>query len=137
MDFSGLPDGAPRVLGHKAKWDKKSAEYKGTKAVLPDLPDDLKARIQKVALDACRALLVRDYARVDLRLTGTQDIYVIEVNANCDLDPMSEFAAGAKAHGIEYVPLINRIADLAAERQGISPSRAAPNGHAKKAAVAV
>jgi D-alanine-D-alanine ligase len=137
MDFSGLPDGAPRVLGHKAKWDKKSAEYKGTKAILPDLPDDLKARIQKTALDACRALLVRDYARVDIRLAGTQDIYVIEVNANCDLEQSSEFAAGAKAHGIEYVPLINRIAELAAERQGISASKSAPHGRAKKVAAAV
>ena len=30
MDFSGLPDGAPRVLDSKAKWAKNSAEYKGT-----------------------------------------------------------------------------------------------------------
>ena len=30
MDFSGLPEGAPRVLDAKAKWDENSAEYKGT-----------------------------------------------------------------------------------------------------------
>src|SRR5262249_20918130 len=79
MDFSGLPEGAPRVLDYKAKWDKRSPEFKGTRAVVPDLPEDLKARLQKAALDACRALLVRDYARVDLRLSETQEIYVIEV----------------------------------------------------------
>jgi D-alanine-D-alanine ligase len=116
MDFSGLPAGAPRVLGYKAKWDKGSPEYQGTKAVLPDLPEDLKARLQKAALDACRALLVRDYARVDLRLSETQEVYVIEVNANCDLDKASEFAAGALASGLDYPTLINRIAELAAER---------------------
>jgi D-alanine-D-alanine ligase len=117
MDFSGLPAGAPRVLDYKAKWDTKSPEFKGTRAILPELADDLKARLQKVALDACRALLVRDYARVDLRLTDTQEIYVIEVNANCDLAQTSEFATGAVASGLDYPRLINRIAELAIERR--------------------
>lgn len=135
MDFSGLPEGAPRVLDYKAKWDRRSPEYKGTKAILPDLPEDLKARLQKVALDACRALLVRDYARVDLRLTDTGEIYVIEVNANCDLEKTSEFAAGAQASGLEYTALINRIAELAMERRNPSrprKSRAAPTGSVRR-----
>lgn len=116
MDFSGLPDGAPRVLGYEAKWDETSPEYKGTKAVLPDLAEEVKARLQKTAVDACRALLVRDYARVDLRLTNTGDIYVIEVNSPCDLLRTSEFAAGAKAAGLDYPALIGRIVELAVER---------------------
>jgi D-alanine-D-alanine ligase len=116
MDFSGLPEGAPRVLDYKAKWEKKSPQFKGTRAVVADLPDDLRARLQKTALDACRALLVRDHARVDLRLSDTQEIYVIEVNANCDLDRTSEFAAGAGALGLDYPTLVNRIAELAVER---------------------
>jgi len=41
----------------------------------------LRAQLQKVALDAYRALRVRDYGRIDLRLTETGEIYVIEVNA--------------------------------------------------------
>jgi D-alanine-D-alanine ligase len=44
------------------------------------------------------------------------EIYVIEVNANCYLERSSEFALAAKAHGLEYVELINRIAELASER---------------------
>ena len=86
MDFSGLPEGMPHILDAKAKWAKNSAEYKGTKSVLADVPDELRARLQKVALDAYRALRVRDYGRVDLRLTETGEIYVIEVNANCYLE---------------------------------------------------
>jgi D-alanine-D-alanine ligase len=116
MDFSGLPDGAPHILGSKAKWDVKSRQYKGTKAVLPELPDELRARLQKVGVDAYRALRVRDYGRVDMRLTETGDIYVIEVNASCYLEQSSEFASAAAAAGIDYVALINRIADLALER---------------------
>ncbi|HWE37567.1 MAG TPA: hypothetical protein VG406_13445 [Isosphaeraceae bacterium] len=116
MDFGGLPDGLPRVLDGKAKWAEDSPEYRGTRPVLAELPDDLRARLQEVSLAAYRALKVRDYGRVDLRLTDAGDIYVIEVNASCYLESSGEFAAAAAAAGIDYETLINRIADLAAER---------------------
>jgi D-alanine-D-alanine ligase len=117
MDFSGLPEGAPRVLDSKAKWSPESPEYKGTQSILPDLPDELRARLQKTALDAARAVRVRDYGRVDLRLTDTGDIYVIEVNANCYLESSGEFAVAGQASGLEYPALIQKIVDLAIERQ--------------------
>jgi D-alanine-D-alanine ligase len=117
MDFSGLPEGAPRVLDAKAKWSKRSPEYKGTKAVMPELADELRARLQKVSLDAFRALRVCDYGRIDLRLTEANEIYVIEVNASCYLERDSEFATAAAASGIDYTTLINKIAALAIERR--------------------
>jgi D-alanine-D-alanine ligase len=118
MDFSGLPEGMPRVAGTKAKWKKNSVEYKGTKSVLADVPDELRAKLQKAALDAYRALRVRDYGRVDLRLTETGEIYVIEVNASCYLEAESEFATAAQAMGIEFPDLVGRIVELAVERYG-------------------
>jgi len=117
MDFSGLPDGAPRVIDSKAKWDEQSDEYKGTKAVVADINDELKAKLQKVALDAYRALRVRDYGRVDLRFTDAGEIYVIEVNASCYLEQSGEFAMAAGAMGTDYVTLINRIVDVSNERR--------------------
>jgi D-alanine-D-alanine ligase len=104
------------VLDSKAKWDERSKEFKGTKSVMASLPDELRARLQKVAVDAYRALRVRDYGRVDLRLTDTGDIYVLEVNASCYLERSSEFAMSAAAAGIEYPKLIERIVELAQER---------------------
>ncbi len=116
MDFSGFPEGRPHVLDSKAKWDEKSPEYKGTKAVLAEVPDEVRGRLQETALGAYRALRVRDYGRIDMRLTEAGDVYVIEVNASCYLDPEGEFAAAAAAAGVDYPSLINRIAELAAER---------------------
>jgi len=116
VDFTGFPEGAPKVLDSKAKWDERSKEFKGTKSVLASLPDELRARLQKVAVDAYRALRVRDYGRVDLRLTDTGDIYVLEVNASCYLERSSEFAMAAGAAGIDYPKLIERIVELALER---------------------
>src|SRR3954452_1819333 len=118
MDFSGLPEGIPHVAGTKAKWKKNSVEYKGTKSVLADIPDELRAKLQKAALDPYRALHVRHYGRVDRRLTDTGEIYVIEVNASCYLEAESEFAMGAKAAGIEFSELVQKIVDLAVERYG-------------------
>lgn len=116
MDFSGMPEGMAKVLDNKAKFDTASEQYQGTKAVLAELEPQEQAKLQKVALDAYRALRVRDYGRIDLRVTESGEIYVIEVNANCYLEQGSEFATAAAAAGIEYPALVARIADLALER---------------------
>lgn len=116
MDFSGLSEGMLPVLDNKAKFDKTSEEYQGTKAILPNLEPELKARLQQVAINAYRALKVRDYGRVDMRLKETGEIFVIEVNASCYLEQSGEFAMSAAAMDLDYPTVINRIADLAVER---------------------
>ena len=116
MDFSGLPNGSVPVLDTKAKWDVSSERYQGTKAVIAKLDSELKAKLQHAALDAYRALRVRDYGRIDMRLSTDGEVHVIEVNANCYLEKSSEFVMAAEAHGIEYSELVNRIAELALER---------------------
>ncbi|HLF13028.1 MAG TPA: D-alanine--D-alanine ligase [Gammaproteobacteria bacterium] len=116
MDFSGLKTGSVRVMDSEAKFDETSERFHGTTAVLPDLEPELKARLQRVSLEAYRALRVRDYGRIDLRLSETGEIFVIEVNANCYLEQTSEFATAAAAQGIAYPELLNRIAQLAIER---------------------
>jgi D-alanine-D-alanine ligase len=119
IDFSGLPPDSPHILGGKAKWDENSAEFKGTRAVVAELNDELKARVRQVALAAYRALRVHDYGRVDLRVTDTGEVFVIEVNASCYLEKTSEFAVAAEAAGLDYPSLVNRIVECAVERLGL------------------
>lgn len=116
LDFSGLPEGTLRVADKSAKWDESSDAFKGTKAVLAELPDELRAKLQKAATEAYRALRVRDYGRVDLRLSETGEVYVIEVNASCYLESGSEFATAAAAAGLDFPALVERIVELARER---------------------
>jgi D-alanine-D-alanine ligase len=116
MDFSGLPAGMPPVMGRSAKFDEGSPEYAGTRAVLARLPDELRARVHKAAVEAYRALRVRDYGRVDLRLTEAGDLYVIDVNASCYLERGGELAMAAAAAGLGYEQLIARIVELAQRR---------------------
>jgi D-alanine-D-alanine ligase len=116
VDFSALPQGKPHVLDNKAKWAKDSAEYEGTRVVVADVADELRARLQQVSVAAYRAVRVRDYGRIDLRLSETGDIYVLEVNANCYLEQKGEFAMAAAAAGLDYPALLGKIVDLARER---------------------
>jgi D-alanine-D-alanine ligase len=116
VDFTKFPDGKPKIMDAKAKFAEGTPEYQGTKSVLADLPDELRARLQKVSTDAYHALRVRDYGRVDLRMAETGEIYVIEVNASCYLEQAGEFATAAAAAGIDYDELVSRIVDLAMER---------------------
>jgi D-alanine-D-alanine ligase len=116
MDFSGLPEGSLRVMDNKAKFDESSDRYQGTRAVVAKIDPALTAKFQRTALAAYRALRVRDYGRIDLRVAESGEIYVIEVNANCYLESSSEFVLAAEAHGMDYVTLINQIVELASER---------------------
>jgi D-alanine-D-alanine ligase len=116
MDFSGLKEGSLKVMDSEAKFNESSERYHGTKAVIADIDAELKAKLQKASIDAYRALRVCDYGRVDLRLTETGEVYVIEVNASCYLEQHSEFSTAAEAHGIPYPKLVTSIAELAIER---------------------
>ncbi len=121
LDFSKFPKDLPKIASWSAKWGEEGggegAEFAGTQSVFPsDLPEELSERIKKVAIDAFHALRLRDYARVDLRVTDSGKIYVIEVNPNCYLEEKSEFATAALKEGIEYPALINRIVELASAR---------------------
>jgi D-alanine-D-alanine ligase len=121
MDFTGFPADKPRIASWQAKWgddgEGSGAEYAGTKSVFPTgLDANLEARMQAVAVEAFHALRLRDYGRIDLRVSPNGEIYVIEVNPNCYLERDAEFARAAAKHGLEYPKLLARIIDLASAR---------------------
>jgi D-alanine-D-alanine ligase len=121
LDFSKFPSDKPRIASWEAKWGEdgagSGAEFAGTQSVFPEhLDEELAARMQQVARDCFQALRLRDYARIDMRVTDAGEIYVIEVNPNCYLEKESEFARAALKSGLEYDALIGRIVDLAMAR---------------------
>jgi D-alanine-D-alanine ligase len=117
LDMSDYPDGVPRVASWAAKWEESHEEYRASRPTFPeDLTPDLISRIQQVALNAFDALRLRDYARVDLRVTSIEEIFVIEVNPNCYLRRGETFAEAARRAGIEYEDLVNRVLELASAR---------------------
>jgi D-alanine-D-alanine ligase len=121
LDFSGFPADRPKIASWEAKWGEdgegSGAEFAGTKSIFPEnVAPELVEKMQRAAIDSFDALRLRDYARIDLRVTDAGDVYVIEVNPNCYLERESEFARAAAKGGMEYPALIERIIELATAR---------------------
>lgn len=133
IDFSGLPDGVPRIVSYDAKWTSGSVDDLGTVPVMhPSLPNALAARVRRVAADAFRAVGVRDYGRVDVRLAANGVPYVVDVNPNCDLSPHAGMARAAAAVGIDYEDLAGLLVRYALRRRR-SAAELALGGRARQA----
>ncbi|HZR10511.1 MAG TPA: ATP-grasp domain-containing protein, partial [Myxococcales bacterium] len=117
LDLSKLPEGMPKIAGREVKWDKGTEAYDLTRsAAAKDLDEDVARRLQSIALQVCSALRLRDYGRVDMRLTPEGQIYVIEANPNPWLAPEAELAIAAALAGRSYAELIGQIVELALAR---------------------
>jgi len=117
LDLSKLPEGTPRIAGKEVKWEKETEAYKVTKsAPVDDLDEETTKRLSDTALAAYQALKLRDYGRIDMRLSDKGDVYVIEANPNPWLASTAEFAMAAKKSGRSYTELIGEILDLARAR---------------------
>ncbi|MGD0991616.1 MAG: D-alanine--D-alanine ligase [Gemmatimonadales bacterium] len=117
MDLSRLPRGTPKIASGEVKWEKGSRIYKRVRSrVVEDLDETLVEKIQERAIAAYRALKLRDYGRIDLRLTPKGEIYVLEGNPNPWLSSGAEFAMAARASGRTYTDMLRKIVDLAMAR---------------------
>lgn len=124
IDFSRLPEGLPRIVSYDAKWIEGSPEYEGTRSTLAKIDDPaLRARVEEVARATFRALELRDYGRVDLRVDAAGIPHVIDVNANCALAPDAGYARAAAADGLSYDEMIGRLLDVALARLHADPHR--------------
>jgi len=117
LDLSRLPEGTPKIASYDVKFEKNTEAYKLTKSnIAEDLDEETVKKLSDTALAAYRALKLRDYGRIDMRLAPNGDVYVIEANPNPWLASRQEFAMAAKAAGLSYTEMIGSIIDLAMSR---------------------
>jgi D-alanine-D-alanine ligase len=115
LDFRDRKNNPLGIASFDVKWSEERDHE--TASVFPqNVPEELYNRMQSVALDAFHALRLRDYARIDLRVSDAGEVFVIEVNPNCYLERQSEFARAAERAGTPHPELIAQIAELAAAR---------------------
>ncbi len=118
IDFTGLPKDFPKIVTYEGKWSPQSVYFKHTNPVCPaDINDNLKSKLENIALKAYKALNCRDYARVDIRLNKNNTPFVIEVNPNPDLSTDAGFARASGAANMNYPELLKTIVDFAIERK--------------------
>jgi D-alanine-D-alanine ligase len=117
LDFSKLPKGTPKIASYDVKFEKDAEAYKLTKSnIAEDLDEETVERLTQTALAAHRAVKLRDYGRIDMRLSSKGEVYVLEANPNPWLSSKQEFVMAAKASGRSYPQLIGEIVDLAMAR---------------------
>ncbi len=117
LDLSKLPEGVPRIASQDVKFFRDTDAYKLTKsAIAEDLDEETVSKLSEIAIKAYRAVKLRDYGRIDMRLSDTGEVYVIEANPNPWLSSGQEFAMAAKKSGLSYTQMIGEIVELAMAR---------------------
>jgi D-alanine-D-alanine ligase len=117
IDFAGMPEGEPKIVSYRAKWDEESEFYSGTVPVCPaNIPKRMENRIKDIAIRSHRCVGCRDYSRVDMRTDARGNLFVLEVNPNCDISPNAGFARAARVAGYSYSEMILKISETAMER---------------------
>ena len=113
--FTGFPEGKPRFVGYTAKWDPDSFEFRNTTRSFEFEPADapLLQRLKTISLDCWRLLGLRGYGRVDFRVDGDGNPWVLEVNVNPCLSPDAGFMAACERAGLSVSDAIARILEAA------------------------
>ncbi|MBN2293337.1 MAG: D-alanine--D-alanine ligase [Pirellulales bacterium] len=113
MVFSKMPDHMPHVATAKVKWDREYQKKYGIKTNrAKDLPPAVEKQIMKLCKRSYRALNMSGYARMDLRLRKDGRVFLIEANANPNLEYGEDFAESAEWIGIEYEALLQKLLNL-------------------------
>jgi D-alanine-D-alanine ligase len=81
-----------------------------------DLPDDVTARAQELAVETYRVLGCYGFARVDMILSGAGELQVLEAQAIPGLTETSLLPQAAEAAGITFEQLVERMLALAVAR---------------------
>lgn len=113
MRLDKLREGAPMIATSRLKWDISYQELVGLDTgPATGLDEQARNRITRMCKRAFRALEQNGYARFDIRLRESGQPVIIESNPNPELAWNSEFPSAAKAAGIEFPELLNRILSL-------------------------
>jgi D-alanine-D-alanine ligase len=89
-----------------------------TRFVCPaELPEEVAARAQQLAVEAYRALGCAGFARIDLMLHEDGELYVLEANSIPGLTETSLLPQAADAAGIGFDELVERILAMALSRE--------------------
>jgi len=99
------------IFDYEAKYQPGMAEE-----IFPaDLPDEVTREAQRLALETHRVLKLQGFSRVDFRLDDEGVLWCLEVNTLPGMTAESLVPKSAKAAGLAFPRLCERICELAIE----------------------
>ncbi len=124
IDHSWLPAGANPIYSYEAKWVWDQPENPLPLFQCPaDISAKLKAKIEDVVRRTWKALRLRDWCRMDIRLDEAEKPNILEVNPLPGILPRPEdnscLPKAARTAGYSYSGLIQRVVEIACQRWGV------------------
>jgi D-alanine-D-alanine ligase len=113
MRFGSLPESLPAIATRKVKWDRAyQRRYDITTRAADDLPPTVLHQLDRLSRRIYRALHLSGCARIDFRVRGDGSVFMLEANPNPNLAREEDFAESARAAGMDYSALLERIMTL-------------------------
>ena len=117
FDFSELPSEHPAVISYDAKWNPLVESFHRIHSVCPaNLTKEVEEKVKEVTLAAYKITGCRDYARLDIRLTDDNQVFVLEVNPNPDLTEGVSFMESAEWIDLSFGETLAKIVEFALSR---------------------
>ena len=111
MQFIDFPPDKPKIMDYTAKWLEDTFEYENTSRTFEMASEDKKLieQIEAIVLKCWEVFELRGYARVDFRVDGNGNPFVLEVNANPCITEGSGFHAATQQAGIPFTEAMKNI----------------------------
>ena len=117
FDFSELPEDHPSIISYDAKWNPLEESFHRVHSICPaQLTKRVEKKVKAAVLEAYKVTGCTDYARLDLRLTKDNKVFVLEVNPNPDLTEGVSFMESAEEYGMSFGETLEKIVEFALRR---------------------
>jgi D-alanine-D-alanine ligase len=113
------PENAPLIATARVKHDVEYQQRHGIDIRAAELTAEQPARLAHISKRIYKTLELSGYARIDFRLGADGQFYFLEANPNPEIAQREEFASAAKAAGVEYPELLQRILNLGLRQQRV------------------
>ncbi len=107
---------APRLASYRFKHDNKYRRRWSIRSIFAQLTPEQQRRLEPAALRAFEALGMRDYGRLDLRLTPSGEWVFLEANPNPALVPFKKSVTGSWSEA-DHRKLVKEIVQRALRRK--------------------
>jgi len=114
--FDSNGGAGPQLATYRVKWNEQYREKWNIRFGFAELDQATLRNVGHVCKKVFRVLQLRDYGRIDLRLTHDNKVIILEANPNPDLAYGEEVAEAAEHSGLTYEELIDRILHIALRR---------------------
>jgi len=114
--FDSDSGAGPQLATYHVKWNEQYREKWNIRFGFAELDQATMKNIGHVCKKVFRVLQLRDYGRIDLRLTNDNKVVILEANPNPDLAYGEEVAEAAEYAGLTYEELIDHIVHISLRR---------------------